>query len=82
MTQSTIETQLKEILAEVLELSAVDLDDVKPSTTLEQLGADSLDGVELGQWIEDEFDIDIEAEVELHNLTFAQLVNLIIKSQP
>ncbi|MEM1083256.1 MAG: phosphopantetheine-binding protein [Verrucomicrobiota bacterium] len=77
---TTIETQLKDILADHLVLGVGELASITPDTKLADLGADSFDGIELALWIEDEFDIDIEAEVELHDLTFSQIVNLVMKS--
>lgn len=51
-------------LAKVQEIAAaqlgVDADTVKPESTFEELGADSLDQVELVMAVEEEFDIEID----------------------
>ena len=55
----TIE-KVKEILAKQLEIS---VDEINPSSSLtEDLGADSLDVVEIVMALEDEFDVEISDE--------------------
>lgn len=52
--------KIKDIVAETL---CVDVDDIKPETSLfEDLGADSLDAVELNMALEDSFGIKIPDE--------------------
>ena len=56
----SIAEQMKEIIAEKL---SVDIEDVTPQAAfVEDLGADSLDLVELIMSMEEEFDIDISDE--------------------
>ncbi len=52
--------KVKEIIME--QLSINDPDAIAPETTLEDLGADSLDMVEVIMALEDEFDIQIKDE--------------------
>ncbi|MFM8420847.1 MAG: acyl carrier protein [Verrucomicrobiota bacterium] len=57
MAETTIEERIKGIIAERLELKA---DQIVPDASLqEDLGADSLDAVELIMALEEEFGIDI-----------------------
>jgi acyl carrier protein len=57
---SDIETKVKEIIVEQLNVNA---DDVKPEAKfIEDLGADSLDQVELVMAFEEEFELDIPDE--------------------
>ena len=57
---SDIEAKIKEIIVEQLSVNA---DDVQPSAKfIEDLGADSLDLVELVMALEEEFDLDIPDE--------------------
>lgn len=61
------------------QLSISDEDMVTLNTTLEDLGADSLDMVEVIMAIEDEFDVQIKDE-DLESLkTLADLINYISK---
>lgn len=52
----TIDT-IKEIMGEHLDMNT---DDIKASTSFEELGIDSLETVEIMMELEDEFDIEIE----------------------
>ncbi len=51
--------RVKKVLAEHLEL---DENEISESTTLEDMGVDSLDAVEIIMELEDEFGIEIQAE--------------------
>ncbi len=69
--------KVKEIIMEQLSIS--DPDVVTPETTLEDLGADSLDMVEVIMALEDEFDVQIRDE-DLESLKcVADLVDYIGK---
>lgn len=60
MTTTNIEEKVKSIICDQL---AVDADKVSPSASfIEDLGADSLDIVELVMTMEEEFDLDIPDE--------------------
>lgn len=61
------------------QLAITDEDMITPNTTLEDLGADSLDMVEVIMAIEDEFDVQIKDE-DLETLkTVSDLINYISK---
>ena len=51
--------RVKKVLAEHLE---IDENEISESTTLEDMGVDSLDAVEIIMELEDEFGIEIQAE--------------------
>jgi acyl carrier protein len=72
----TMLEKITEILADYKELEA---SDIKAETTLEDLGLDSLDTVELIMQFEDEFNVTIELNEELK--TVADIVELIEKSK-
>ena len=58
----SIEEKVKQIVAEQL---SVELSEVVPNVTLDDLGADSLDKVELTMALEEAFDIEIgDADVD------------------
>ncbi len=68
-------TKLKNIIAEVLN---VDPEEVKPETTfVDDLGADSLDILQIIMGIEEEFDIEIPTEVAEDIKTVEAAVELI-----
>ncbi len=68
-------TKLKNIIAEVLN---VDPEEVKPETTfVDDLGADSLDILQIIMGIEEEFDIEVPAEVAEEIKTVEAAVELI-----
>ena len=70
--------KLKEIIAEQL---SVDEDTITPEANIqEDLGADSLDIVELIQTIEDEYDISIPDEAVEEIKTVNDIVNYIEKN--
>lgn len=56
----SVESQIKEIIAKVLSVDAADVTD--DASFVDDLGADSLDLVNLIMTMEDEFDIRIEDE--------------------
>ncbi|MEF9984403.1 MAG: acyl carrier protein [Oscillospiraceae bacterium] len=67
--------QLKEVIASTL---SCDINDVKLESNLAaDLGADSLDAVELSMAIEDAFDITIEDDALAKLKTVADILNLI-----
>lgn len=68
-------TKLKSIIAEVLN---VDPEEVKLETTfVDDLGADSLDVFQIIMGIEEEFDIEVPAEVAENIKTVEEAVELI-----
>lgn len=69
--------KVKAIIIEQLSISDEDM--IAPETTLEDLGADSLDLVEVIMAIEDEFDVQIKDE-DLESLkSVGDLINYITK---
>lgn len=66
--------KIKSIVADKLSVNA---DDINMDTTLEDLGADSLDVVEVIMALEDEFDIEISDEVAEKISTVGDLVEYI-----
>jgi acyl carrier protein len=64
----SVEEKVKQIIAEQL---AVDLSEVIPNATLDDLGADSLDKVELTMALEEAFDIEI-ADPDVENVRTVQ----------
>lgn len=71
----SLEEKVKRIVAEQLSVSE---DRVTPTASfIEDLGADSLDTVELATAFEEEFDIDIPDEVATKMVTFQDALNFI-----
>lgn len=66
--------KIKSIVADKL---SIKIDDITVDTTLEDLGADSLDVVEVIMALEDEFDIEISDEVAENISTVGDLVEYI-----
>lgn len=67
--------KLKKIIAEVL---SVDPDEITPETTfMDDLGADSLDVFQIIMGLEEEFDIEIPAEMAEKITTVGEAVELI-----
>ena len=66
--------KIKSIVADKLSINA---SDITMDTTLEDLGADSLDVVEVIMALEDEFDIEISDEVAENISTVGDLVEYI-----
>ncbi|MDF5710398.1 MAG: acyl carrier protein [Nostoc sp. S4] len=76
MSQTELFDKVKKIVAE--QLSVDDPATIKPeSTFMEDLGADSLDTVELVMALEEEFDIEIPDEAAEGILTVQDAVNYI-----
>ncbi|BAY75855.1 MAG: acyl carrier protein [Nostoc sp. ChiSLP01] len=76
MSQTELFDKVKKIVAE--QLSVDDAATIKPeSTFMEDLGADSLDTVELVMALEEEFDIEIPDEAAEGILTVQDAVNYI-----
>lgn len=72
MSLQTVEDRVRKIVADHL---GKDLDDVKPEASLmDDLGADSLDGVELLTTLEEEFDTHIEDDDAEQVITVADLI--------
>lgn len=70
--------KLQQIIAQVLN---VDPKEIMPETTfMEDLGADSLDIFQIIMGIEEEFDIEIQAEDAEHITTVEEAVHLIQNS--
>lgn len=74
-----MDTTLNRITVILAEQLALEEENIKPeSRIIEDLGADSLDVVEIAMAIEDEFDIHVLGEDELENIkTVNELVELI-----
>lgn len=71
----SLEEKVKRIVAEQLSVSE---DQVTPTASfIEDLGADSLDTVELATAFEEEFEIDIPDEVATKMVTFQDALNFI-----
>lgn len=68
--------KIKEIIADQLSVPAISVSDDK---TMEDLGADSLDVIELAMWLEDEFDIEITGDDINIDMTVAGLAELVEK---
>ncbi|MBD2414246.1 MAG: acyl carrier protein [Desmonostoc geniculatum HA4340-LM1] len=76
MSQTELFDKVKKIVAE--QLSVDEKTEIKPeSTFMEDLGADSLDTVELVMALEEEFDIEIPDEAAEGILTVQDAVNYI-----
>ncbi len=79
MTTVNIEEKVKSIIVEQL---AVEADKVKKEASfIEDLGADSLDIVELVMTMEEEFDMDIPDEEAEKMKTVADVINYISAKQ-
>jgi acyl carrier protein len=73
----SVEDKVKKIIAEKL---SVDLDEIVPEASfVDDLGADSLDLVELIMSMEEEFDIDISDEDAEKLVTFQDAIDYIKK---
>jgi acyl carrier protein len=76
---SAIETKVKEIIVEQLSVNA---DDVVPAAKfIEDLGADSLDQVELVMALEEEFELDIADEEAEKLVTVGSAIDFINSKQ-
>jgi acyl carrier protein len=62
MPKPTADEVRKLIVDELCELADLKPEDIKPDATLEDLDVDSLDLVELGQIIEERYDVRLERE--------------------
>ncbi len=72
---SSIDEKVKKIIAEQLSVSE---DQIKPDASfVEDLGADSLDTVELVMALEEEFEIDIPDEEAEKIVTYQDVLNYI-----
>lgn len=74
---ATIETKIKEIIAEQLGLREDEIS--TQSSFLEDLGADSLDIVELIMAMEEEFDLEIPDEDAEKILTVQDSINYVLE---
>jgi acyl carrier protein len=73
----SVEDKIKQIIAEKL---SVELDEVIPTASfIDDLGADSLDLVELVMTMEEEFDIDISDEDAEKLVTVQDAINFVSK---
>ena len=76
---STVAERVMDIVADQL---SVDRDKIKPETSfVNDLGADSLDTVELVMELEDEFDIDIPDDAAEKIQTVGQAIDFIEKAK-
>ncbi len=74
-SNDTVEAVVAEVLVDLL---CVNQDEVQPGATLfEDLGADSIDMVEIALELEDRFDMDIPDDVLESAATVADLCNLV-----
>ena len=79
MSTSAIETKVKNIIADQL---GVGEDEIKPeSSFIEDLGADSLDIVELVMAMEEEFEVEIPDEEAENIKTVGDAINYIEANQ-
>lgn len=62
--------KIKEIIAEQI---GIDKDHMDESDMLADLGADSLDVIEIAMWLEDEFDIEISEDDMSIDMTVAEV---------
>jgi acyl carrier protein len=76
MKKKDIEKKIVDILAEEFDW---DPDDISPDTTLEELGADSLDQVEILMYLEEEFDIDIPDDVSPELRSVQVIIDYLVK---
>ncbi len=75
MAEATVEQKVKSIIAEQL---GVQEDEVKPeSSFIEDLGADSLDIVELVMAMEEEFEVEIPDEEAEHIKTVGDAITYV-----
>ena len=75
MATTSVEQKVKSIIAEQL---GVGEDEIKPgSSFIEDLGADSLDIVELVMAMEEEFEVEIPDEEAEHIKTVADAINYV-----
>jgi acyl carrier protein len=77
---STVQERVTNVVAYQL---GVHLDDVKPETRfIDDLGADSLDQIEIVMAIEDEFEIEIDDEKAEKILTVQQAIDYLTERVP
>jgi acyl carrier protein len=77
MSDQTIESRLIEVISDQLGVAKAD---VTPTTNfVEDLGADSLDGVELVMAVEEEFDIEIDDAIGQGFKTLQDVVDYVTK---
>ncbi len=77
MEQKEIEARVKKVVASVL---GVEEDDIKPeSRFVEDLGAESVQSLELVAAFEDEFDIEMEEDAALQIKTVGDAVSFIAR---
>ena len=75
MAETTVEQKVKSIIAEQL---GVGEEEIKPeSSFIEDLGADSLDIVELVMAMEEEFEVEIPDEEAEHIKTVGDAINYV-----
>ncbi|MGB2711281.1 MAG: acyl carrier protein [Conexibacter sp.] len=73
VTVEAVEARVREILAEL----GTDLEEIDRDATFESLDVDSLDLVELGQIIEEEYGIELTTEDAQQLRTVGQAIDLI-----
>jgi acyl carrier protein len=62
MTDTGPDELTRRVIAAIAEVRGVSPDGIRPDSTLEELGVDSLDGVNIAFALEEEFDIEIPDE--------------------
>ena len=76
MTREEIQQDVLKIISNHLNISETEIND---ETQLTQIGADSLDKIEIVMLIEEKFDVNID-DTEVENVkTFEELVDLVTK---
>lgn len=78
MSDQTIESRIIDVIADQLGVTPADV--TPASKFIEDLGADSLDGVELVMAIEEEFDIEINDEIGHGFKTLQDVVDHVTKA--
>lgn len=78
MKRTIVETEIRTIIEEQM---GVEPDQITSTTNIiKDLGADSLDQVELVMAVEDKYDIDIPDEEAEKLVTFADIVDYVIRN--
>jgi acyl carrier protein len=75
ITRETIDQRVREALVEF----GLEAEDIEPDSTLATLEFDSLDLVELGQILKEEFQIELEPEDAQGVETYSQVIDVIYK---
>ena len=74
-------THMERVATTLIDLLTVSREDITPLTTLADLGADSLDGVEIVLALEEEFDIELPVEDLDPETRVGELLEMIEKAE-